>query len=152
MTYENQKVNYLAYIRVWMPSSDWKDEKESSNLIGRRYLSRTNLIARRKMQALTWMDGGKEEALTWLDGGKRSSNLIGPRDKAEGWKAEEEQKDNHLTAKDTPDKGVVLGVQQVHHHVLNQVQVLQLRPEHDQIQGRVGLQFASLRDTVHYYT
>ena len=105
-----------------------------------------------KEEALTWLDGGKEEALTWLDGGKRSSNLIGPRDKAEGWKAEEEQKDNHLTAKDTPDKGVVLGVQQVHHHVLNQVQVLQLRPKHDQIQGRVGLQFASLRDTVHYYT
>ena len=71
--------------------------------------------------------------------------LVGPRNKAERGEAEEEKKDDHLSAEDALDEGVVLGVEQVHHHVLDQVQVLQLRPEYDQVQCRVGLQFASLK-------
>ena len=43
-----------------------------------------------------------------------------------------------------PDEGLVLDVEYVHDNGLYEVQVLQFRTEHDQVQGGVRLQFSCL--------
>ena len=65
----------------------------------------------------------------------------------EGHRGEEEvdREGKELPEEALLDVGVPLGLEQVHDDVLDEVEVLEVGPEHDQVEGRLGLELPGLR-------
>ena len=58
-----------------------------------------------------------------------------PEDEDEGGEEEVDDEGDELAVVGSLDEGLPLGLQQVDHDALDQVEVLHLLPEHDQVQG-----------------